>query len=83
MMLLLLVLCLGNSKCDDQNSAIPPHEHAAEKAAETLKDAKDGSESWAEWAKDKLFEGFGFGAAKAKDAAKQTKEKLTHTASGI
>lgn len=67
--------------------------HAGEKATETGKEAKEGSESWAEWAKDKISEGLGIGTEKAKDTAKQTsdmamdaakktKERVTETATG-
>lgn len=42
---------------------------AEEKAAETGREAKEASESWAEWAKEKITEGLGFKATKeAKDA---------------
>lgn len=76
-----------------EEARVKTQQAAGEKAAETGKEAKEGSESWAEWAKDKISEGLGLGTEKAKDTAKQasnaamdaakkTKEKVTDTASG-
>ncbi|CAL5346761.1 unnamed protein product [Camellia sinensis] len=56
---------------------------AEEKAAETGREAKEASESWAEWAKEKITEGLGFKATKeAKDAtataiAMHTKDEIS------
>ncbi|XP_028119768.1 late embryogenesis abundant protein D-29-like [Camellia sinensis] len=53
---------------------------AEEKAAETGREAKEASESWAEWAKEKITEGLGFKVTKeAKDATATATAIAMHT----
>lgn len=69
-------------------------EQAGEKAADARKEAKESSESWTEWAKEKLSEGLGLKQDETKesatkrasdettDAAKTAKDKVHDMASG-
>ncbi|XP_028108742.1 uncharacterized protein LOC114307548 [Camellia sinensis] len=53
---------------------------AEEKAAETGRKAKEASESWAEWTKEKITEGLGFKVTKeAKDATATATAIAMHT----
>lgn len=65
-------------------------EKAKDKAAETGKEPKETSESWAGWAQEKISEGLGLKAEEtakkasdsATETAKKTKDKAEDTASG-
>lgn len=95
--LVLVVVVLGGAAatdCDDKfDVSKVKSKNAGDKKAENAKEAKDSSESWTDWAKEKISEGLGLKAEEAKDtaerisdasidAAKRSKDKVTETAKG-
>lgn len=51
-----------------------------DKAAETEQEAKEASESWTEWAKERIAGGLGLKAEEAKEAAKKGYDSTAATA---
>lgn len=52
----------------------------ANKAAEAAEESKGASESWAEWAKEKISGGLGLVGEEAKEAAKKASDSAAETA---
>ncbi|CAA2981058.1 Hypothetical predicted protein [Olea europaea subsp. europaea] len=56
-------------------------EDSKQSAAETVPDVKEKAGSWADWAMNKLSEGFGSSENSAKDGAQKIKENVKYAAS--
>ncbi|KAL7210735.1 hypothetical protein ACSBR1_032146 [Camellia fascicularis] len=55
---------VAEDECVKEEKGKVIKDKAEEKAAETGREAKEASESWAEWAKEKITQGLGFKATK-------------------
>lgn len=83
-----------NQEANKYEEAKGRTEEAKNKVGDTAHEAKEASESWTEWAKDKITEGLGFkhdedakdkvrqASESAYDTTKSTKDNIQDTASG-